>query len=303
MSGGSLKNQNLIISEISKTILEEISFLKTYYPYKLQSFYSDKLLYGSAFLAFFNIEEIKNFDLSKKHELNNYADDKEKNIIIFDTNKIINLITGIELLATGLKIHASCNNFFENKSDCQNGKGKESEKNSIAELLFGDIFYSRAISYLITLNDFAIFDNILKSLLSVHKARIIIHKKIKDSITDSSEFFWFFNNGFSEIKMFNSLLKEIFFTGIGLSNFDISKKITKDFLIIINEMIVLKTYNELIEHFTQEASKVFLKNNRYVPDFFYQKTESIKKNLKIKINKLQPGWIKENFLKLFLIFL
>ena len=54
---------------------------------------------------------------------------------------------------------------------------------------------------------------------------------------------WFFNKGFSEVRMLNALLKEIFFTGIGVSNFDVTADKTKDFLMIINEMVLLKTYN------------------------------------------------------------
>lgn len=291
-----------MISEIKKTLIKEIKFLKTYYSYNLLDFYSGKLLYGPAFLAFFNIEEIKDFNLSQKFRLNNYSGGKRNNIIIFEADKIFNLITGVELLATGLRIHASYSEFPKNNSDSQACQGKETEKNYIAELLFGDIFYSRAISYLISFDDFVIFDNILKSLLAVHKARIIIHKKIKDSISDNSELLWFFNKGFPELKMFNSLLKEIFFTGMGLSNFDISKNGTRDFLIIIDEMIMLKTYNELIDYLTRKEPGFLLEDNRQIFQLFYQKTEKIKKNLKIIINNLQPEWVKTNFLKLYSYF-
>jgi hypothetical protein len=50
----------------------------------------------------------------------------------------------------------------------------------------------------------------------------------------------------------------------------------------------------------QKRPEGLLENSERTADFFYYKTENIKKDLDIKINKLQPGWIRKNFLELFL---
>ncbi|HHT79311.1 MAG TPA: hypothetical protein GXZ93_05925 [Actinobacteria bacterium] len=289
-----MENQNKIIFEINKIISEEIKILNSYYNYDLKRFFCPELFYGSAFLAFFNIEDIPDFIPDKNFKINNSLDGRE-NITFFDTYKIISLITGIELLAIGLNMHTSHENTFRKVS----GRSENSEKNYTIELLFGDIFYSRAIAYLINFDNFIIFDNILKSILSIHRSRMIVHQKIKDIFDCGRNNAWFFNKGFSEVRMLNALLKEIFFTGIGVSNFDVTADKTKDFLMIINEMVLLKTYNDLTDYVRQAAPESFESSHFKYDEDFLNKADDLRKSLNIKINRLEPEWIKENFLKLF----
>ncbi len=292
-----MENQDIIISEINKIISEEIKFLNRYYDYDLKRFFCTELFYGSAFLSFFNIKDIRDFDTGRNYRINNHLYGKA-NFSFFDTGKIIDLITGIELLAIGLNIHSSHENILRKVFGKSENPEKIIEKNYTIELLFGDIFYSRAISYLINFDDFVIFDNILKSLLSVHHSRIIIHQMIKDVVNGIKNIYWFFNEGLTEIKMLNALLKEMFFTGIGVSNLDVSGEKTKEFLGVIDKIVLLKTYNDLDDYTRQalsESSEAILYNPA---DDFYARSEDLKKSLEIEINKLEPEWIKDNFLKL-----
>lgn len=62
-------------------------------------------------------------------------------------NKFINLLEGIELLAIGVKFHNFNTDDFNIPG---NKKGVEDkDKKYILKLLFGDIFYSRAVIYLL----------------------------------------------------------------------------------------------------------------------------------------------------------
>lgn len=293
-----LENQNKIISEINKIISEEIKILNSYYNYDLKRFFFPELFYGSAFLAFFNMEDIPDFTKDKSFKINNSLDGRE-NITFFDTDKIISLITGIELLAIGLNIHISHENTFRKISGRIGNSERIIEKNYTIELLFGDIFYSRAIAYLINFDDFIIFDNILKSILSVHRSRMTIHQRLKDIFDYSKNNAWFFNKGFSEVRMLNALLKEMFFTGIGVSNFDVMADKTRDFLMIIDEMVLLKTYNDLTDYARQAVPESFERNHYKFDEDFLKKADALRKSLNIKVNRLEPEWIKENFLKLF----
>ena len=294
-----MKNQDLIISEINKIINAEIKYLNSCYDYDLKKFFCPELFYCYAFLAFFNLEEINDFRLGESYYINNYLDDKE-NTAFFNTYKVINLIAGIELFAIGLKIHASQEKILRKISDQTEDSEKNIEKNYTIELLFGDIFYSRAISYLIKFDDFVIFDNILKSILAVHHSRIIIHQKIKDIFNDNKNIYWFFNRGFSEVKMLNSLLKEMFYTGIGISSFDVSGEKTKDFFVIIDEMVLLKTYNDLADYIRQSFPGVFTKDFYDPGKDFHKKADIIRRSLEKKLNRLEPEWIKRNLMGLFL---
>ncbi|MDD3519606.1 MAG: hypothetical protein PHU65_00025 [Actinomycetota bacterium] len=296
-----MKNQNLIISEVNKIISKEIKFLNSYYNYDLKRFCCPDLFYSPAFLAFFNIEEIQDFKIGESHKVNNHIHEKE-NIVLFDTYKIINLVAGIELLVIGLKIHASQESIFRKTFSKSEEPEKIIDKNYTIELLFGDIFYSRAISYLINFDDFIIFDNILRSILSTHQSRIIIHQRIKDMFNDSKNIKWFFNEGFSQVKMLNALLKEILFTGLGVSNFDVSGEKTKDFLLIIDKIILLKTYDDLIDYIGHSLPGTYIKDNYSPVNYFKKEAIVTKKVLELKINKLKPEWIKKNFLKLFFKF-
>ena len=148
-NNNNLENKNRIIEEAKKIIYEELAFLNGHYDYDLAKYFNCELIYGSCFLAFFNFEEAEQISGPQTLCLNNYSDSKKnKNLVRVDIRRIVNLIAGVELLGIGINIHGTTENIIKKIYNRKNNPAEDSEKNYTLELLFGDIFYSRAVIYL-----------------------------------------------------------------------------------------------------------------------------------------------------------
>jgi len=293
-----LKNKDIIISEVNKKIIKEIKFINNYYDYDIKRFFCPSLLYGLAFLSFFNIEEIPDFKLGVDYIVNNHFNGK-KNTVFFNTYKVLNLITGIELLSIGLDIHSSGENTFKQISKKTKNLEKIIEKNYTIELLFGDIFFSRSVSYLMDFDDFIVFGNILRSILSLHQARIIVHSKVKNLLSSNREAGVFFERDMPKVKNINALLKEVFYLGIGVSNYDLSLKNSRNILSVIENIVMIKTYNDILNYIKQSLKQPLTGAcNSFFNDFSIR-INSFKKKAKDAIKLIESKWLRDNFLCLF----
>lgn len=93
--------------------------------------------------------------------------------------KVMNLIVGLELLSLGTAFHDFKSNGSFLSLDNRSGK---IEKEYTLDLLFGDIFYSRAVIYLLRFEDHGVFDRILNSLKELHESRLVLHRGISDML-------------------------------------------------------------------------------------------------------------------------
>ncbi|MBM3714074.1 MAG: hypothetical protein FJW56_11695 [Actinobacteria bacterium] len=148
-------NPALNLKSVKEIVQKEIKYLSNLYPYNLKRFLDSKLLHASSILTFITPE-------SKLHD--SFSD------------KLVNLMAGIEILAIGANLHSFNIDDFSllvnNIGQDINKLNKTGiEKNYTIDLLFGDIFYSRAVIYILRYGDFYIFDSILNSLKSVHESK------------------------------------------------------------------------------------------------------------------------------------
>jgi len=300
-NNNNLENKSRLVEEVNKIISEELRFLNGYYDYDLAKYYNCKLIYGSCFLAFFNLEEIKGIFSIEKICLNNYSGGKkDKNIVWADIRKILNLIAGFELLGIGINVHGTTENIIKNIYTYENAVTEDIDNNYTLELLFGDIFYSRAVNYLINYNDFFVFEDILKSLTSLHYSRLTIHQKLIKLTGEITEgrLPGIFKENILEIKTLNALLKSSFLIGLGASNFELEKNLSSVIFRVIENMVLLKTYAEMENHLNKIPEDIKNSERYEYINLVISKKESLKRKINFDINLIKPDWIRQNFTNL-----
>jgi hypothetical protein len=300
-----LENKSRLIKEANKIISEELKFLNGYYDYDLLKYYNCELIYGFCFLTFFNLEEAKDIFGVESVCFNNYSESKKnKNLVRADISRIINLIAGFELLGIGISAHGTTENIIKNIYTHGDSTIEDSDKNYTLELLFGDIFYSRAVIYLINYNDFFVFEDILKSLISLHYSRLTIHQKLiklTDEIPEG-RLSGIFEENIFEIKTLNALLKSSFLIGLGASNFELKKNFTSVVFRVIENMVLLKTYSEIGNHLKKIPEEIKNSERLEYTNLVISTKESLKRKIDFDINMIKPDWLRKNFENLKLLF-
>lgn len=295
-----LKNKNRIIDEVNKIISEELQFLSGHYEYDLRQYYNPGLIYGSCFLTFFNLEGLKDSFSVETICLNNYCRSaKEENFVYADIYRILNLIAGFELLGIGINIHGTAeraiNDIYPKKEDRTE---EDFEKNYTLKLLFGDIFYSRAVIYFINYNDFFVFEDILNSLFDLHYARLTAHHRLVKIIVQSTgeeKIFKKFREDITEIKNLNALLKTAFLIGFGASNFMLDFDGLGLSFRIMENLVSFKTYFDIENYLRQISSDLkSTDKDRYLNFILLKKAEFINKAAR-DIELIKPLWLKNNF--------
>jgi hypothetical protein len=274
------------VLQAKKIILQELKYLSRFYPYNIKKFFDLRMLHAANITVFLdnNAQLPENFSY-----------------------KLTNLIAGIELLATGVNLHSfNADDFVMLAEDIKLKTGKSynlnvyrsgSDKNYTVDLLYGDIFYSRAVIYLLEYGDYYIFDSILESLKSVHKNRLLLHQKLTETV----------NNIKNQLKLIdfetrieelleendllilgvNSLLKTSFLTGWGFFG-DTEASFPYE---IINDFLYIKAYRDLSGFFTSlPADYYFLKKIKFIGS----KEDAIKTRLDKNISYVKPEWLKVN---------
>ena len=160
--------------------------------------------------------------------------------------KVMNLIVGLELLSIGTAFHdfQSSGSFLS--PDDHSGK---IEKEYTLDLLFGDIFYSRAVIYLLRFEDHDVFDLILASLKKLHESRLVLHRAVGDLLQaggDPSSFDHYVDMGLlTGANRLCGISLDISFEIFGKKS-GVEEK--NKFSSLAEQIMVLKTYDELIKY-------------------------------------------------------
>ncbi len=160
----------------------------------------------------------------------------------YPKDRLVNLITGLELLSIGTSFH----DFNKYGSNISGEETASMEKGYTLDLLFGDIFYSRAVIYLLKFRDHMVFDSILEALKRLHESRLKLHLIIQDLLETKGD-----PSAIGKDRKLlidaNRLLYISFMVGQGL--YGIFNPIKRDHLArIIEHILVYKTYGELMEY-------------------------------------------------------
>ncbi len=277
--------------QVKAIVNEELNKLVKLYSYNIRSFSDPVILHASSIFCFHD----NKISLSAKF-----------------SGKLLNLMAGMELLALGIRMHSFNPDDFillvKDLKSVKSGNDKSTEKNTgkyTLDLLFGDIFYSRASVYIMKYCDHELFNTILDSLKSVHKNKLLLHQELVEiiktnKITDEAHLkntiIQFISENEVIISGINSLLKTSFFTGWTIfSGFNgISLPYS-----IINDFVLLKTFNYLDNFFEKlPAEFSFLKKTVFIQN----RKKTLRERLAQQIENLQPDWLKTNFFKLHKLF-
>jgi hypothetical protein len=226
----SIKDKKLIKKKVQGLINREIRYISTIFPYFDKSFYNRRLIYFQGVFLW------KSLILPGKNIQG----------LTVPADNLVNLITGLELMGMGISFHCfdTADFLVTNKESI----GESAEKKYTLKLLFGDIFYSRAVIYLLKFKDCKIFENILGSLKQVHESRLALHKEISG----------IFGNGRNISVMgskrqlllnANRLFRESFYLGYNIFRVGNFKIKTGEIFKIVNHLVVLLTYTNLENYF------------------------------------------------------
>lgn len=131
------------------------------------------------------------------------------------------------------------------------------EKEYTLDLLFGDIFYSRAVIYLLRYQDYKIFNKILNSLKKLHEGRLKLHRIIKNVIEEKNNPS-LINSDISILLDANRLLFVSFEIGDSFLKKRGQSNPIDEYTEITEKIILYKTYNELLEHMHALSAEPFI---------------------------------------------
>ena len=291
--GPKARKLNVVKKKVKELVAKEIKYISNFFPYNIKKFFNTSLIYSQNVLAFLN---------------NDYPAAS-----IFSSDflyKLTNLLVGFELTAIGVNLHSFNAKDFMLLADNRKFRQKN-EKSYTLDLLFGDIFYSRAVVYFMEYEDFLIFTGILDSLKQAHKSKLLLHQQLVEVINKNviemnggaavkkinpkvikkyeNQIEKLLDENLDLIIGINSLLKTSFIVGWAL--FADSQKV-KFPASLINKFIMIKAYNDLKDFFSQlpeEASSL-----KKIKNIGSQKN-FIKGELNDIISNLKPDWLKANF--------
>jgi len=287
------------INIVKKNIDLELKDISKLFSYNFHNFLDTRFLYTFTILSLLRPTSLINLKTQDINFKNQGINSKKK-------DKLISLITGIELLGVGLNFHNFNVNDFIYLLKNVNPETKNTYKRYIIDLLFGDIFYSNSVKYVLEFNDFLIFKDILESLKLVHNSRLILHNKlIKETEKNKNKLEFLFKNKLiadNETLLIetNSLLKNSFLIGYNLmENEDKLKISVEDFIDLANNFVMIKTFKDL-ELFLNDISHELpvLKGIKFVKD----RVAVIKKNIEKLIENFKLDWLAQNLKSLAYIY-
>ncbi len=218
-----VKYKIVLKRQVKKILKREIKYISSFFPYSITGFHNLDMVYLQAVLlagSFFgnNLEYILN-------------------------SRSINLLSGLELLSIGTSFH----NFKINGSNIIVEKSSTVEKEYTLDLLFGDIFYSRAVVYLLKYQDHEVFGKILVSMKKLHEGRLKLHVKMQEAIEEKIEPSLIDNDTGILIDA-SRLLYIAFEIGESISDRRKQDHMADKYYDIAEKIVLLKTYDELLEY-------------------------------------------------------
>ena len=266
---------SVVKNKVKELVAKEIKYISNLFPYNVKKFFNPNLIYSQNVLTFLN---------------NDYPAAS-----VFSPDflyRLTNLLAGIELTAIGVNLHSFNAKDFMLLAGNRKFRQKN-EKSYTLDLLFGDIFYSRAVVYFMEYGDFLIFNGILDSLKQAHKSKLLFHQQLVEAVNKNvkyeNQIEKLLDENLDLIIGINSLLKTSFIVGWAL--FADCEKV-KFPASLINKFIMIKAYNDLEDFFNQlpeEASSL-----KKIKNISSQKN-FIKGELNDIISNLKPDWLKANF--------
>jgi len=227
------KHKAVIRKQVERTIRREIKYISSFFPYTIDKFHNPSLLY---FQSIFLME-----DCQENCETGDTGSEKRQS-----AKKVMNLIVGLELLSIGTAFHDFKSNGSFLGPDNRSGK---IEKGYTLDLLFGDIFYSRAVIFLLRFEDHKVFDRILNSLKELHESRLVLHSGINDMLQAGGD-----PSSFNYCLDTESLIGANRLLDVSLDiSFEIfceksGRKEKNKFSDLSKQIMILKTYNELLKY-------------------------------------------------------
>lgn len=280
------------IEKVNRLINKEIKYISRSYSYNIKIFFDHSLLYSKGILVFinFSFDKLPSFNNTIKGNIRNNNHNNSNNSEIF-IDKLINLMTGIEILGLGINFHNFSVDFFNNLIT-NRSKIDRYKKKYTSELLFGDIFYCRAIIYLLKCGDFSILDAILETLKTVNYNKLLLSDRMVELLQGKLSFEDLIIEDINSLIGINSLFKTSLMFGIDLF-FNGSERSNFNYLLgIISKLVLLKSYKDLID-FSKTLS--CFNDNIYGINFLIQQKNYVKDKLINILSSLKPDWLADNF--------
>jgi len=244
---------------------EELNYIKGLFPYNLKPYKGLPLIYTHSLLAFSS--SCLNPDEASLGW------------------KVKNLAAGIEMLGMGCDFHLfDVNNFAK--------KLQDKEDNYTLNLLFGDVFYSRAVNYLVRFEDSLVFEEVINSLKQIHESRLILHRQLLKVIDEPALLGDIVDEKPGLLLGINSLFKNCFLIGWSIfpaKGLQTAVNQLNHLYKIINHMTLLKSLQELNSFLLLISRKLSVDMDLGLVE---DKKNFIKNQLSDIISQLNTDWLK-----------
>ena len=140
--GPKARKLSVVKNKVKELVVKEIKYISNLFPYNIKKFFNPNLICSQNILTFLN---------------NDYPAAS-----VFSPDflyKLTNLLAGIELTAIGVNLHSFNTKDFMLLAGNRKFRQKD-EKSYTLDLLFGDIFYSRAVVYFESSNSRLLVGNV-----------------------------------------------------------------------------------------------------------------------------------------------
>jgi len=217
-----VKYRTALKRQAERLLKKEIRYISSFFPYDIKRFHHEDLIYMQAVLL-----------------ADPFSGRDGSGDLAF---RLVSLIIGLELLSIGTVFHD-----FNHYGSCMPAEENAStEKAYTLDLLFGDIFYSRAVIYLLRFRDHEVFHSILEALKKMHESRLKLHLAMQKALSPGGD-----ANGITRDKKLlidaNSLLNVSLITGMKISG---RNKMLKNRKLpgILEDLLAYKTYGDLLKY-------------------------------------------------------
>lgn len=218
-----VRHRSALKRQTERLLKREIRYISSFFSYDIQRFYNEDLIYLQAVLL-----------------TGPFSGRKTGSDL---TSRLVNLITGLELLSMGNAFH----DFNRDGSSIPEKEVSSDERGYTLDLLFGDIFYSRAVIYLLKFRDHEVFDSILEALKKLHESRLNLHLAMQKALRPGSADAGCIDRDKKLLIDANRLLYISVITGMGISG---TSKMLRDgkLLSIMDHLLAYKTYGDLSQY-------------------------------------------------------
>ncbi|MGM0365147.1 MAG: hypothetical protein ACQEP5_01275 [Actinomycetota bacterium] len=248
---------------------KEVSYIKGLFPHNLKQYRNLSLLYTHSLLLFSHTE------LNPEKPSWGW--------------KVKNLAAGIEMLGMGCDFHLfDINNFGERNT-------RKREERYTLNLLFGDVFYSRAVDYLLSFGDSLVFEEVINSLKQVHRSRLLLHRQLLEVAANPALLKNVIEEKTALLLGINSLFKGTFLLSWSIFSAKETRSAIEqmgNLYKIFNYMTLIKSLQELNEFLHLMSGKLSVDMDLELVE---GKKNSIRSKLDASLSGLETDWLKVKF--------